>query len=74
MRMIILSRFDELMNMFLQSRKNPPHPRVPIRALWIVDVQPCYLSEHLACQRVDVVAEHLCLATLSAEHFCKALL
>ena len=28
MRMIILSRFDELMNMFLQLRKNPPHPRV----------------------------------------------
>ena len=28
MRMMILSRFDELMNMFLQLRKNPPHPRV----------------------------------------------
>ena len=26
--MMILFRFDELMNMFLQSRENPPHPRV----------------------------------------------
>ena len=73
--MMILLRFDELMNMvFAIEEESSSSPCVPIRGLWIVDVQPCYLSEHLGCQRVDVVAEHLCLATLSAEHFCKALL